>query len=71
VRRQRQNTRKIYTEDRAVKNVNMKGLYFDGKRDVTFVNVKANEKYFRRKVTEEHVTIVSEPDSDHRPIIVI
>ena len=36
-------------------------MYFDGKRDVSLVNEKEGNKFFRRKVTEEHISLLMEP----------
>ena len=37
------------------------GLYFDGKKDVSLVNEIEGNKFFRRKVTEEHISQLKEP----------
>ena len=36
-------------------------MYFDGKRDISLVNDKEGNKFFRRKVTEEHISLLMEP----------
>src|SRR6218665_1653138 len=39
------------------------GLYFDGRKDKTLQNVKEGQKYYRRVVSEEHLSLVQEPGS--------
>lgn len=41
--------------------VNIKGLYFDGRKDLTLSMEKKNDKYYRREIREEHVTLLEEP----------
>lgn len=38
-------------------------LYFDGRKDRTRANVKRGKKYYAKTITEEHVTLVQEPES--------
>ncbi|KAL4083484.1 hypothetical protein QTP88_028800 [Uroleucon formosanum] len=40
-----------------------KSLYFDGRKDHTFINQKTDDKYYRNKITEEHITLIREPRS--------
>jgi len=40
-----------------------KSLYFDGRKDQTFINQKTDDKYYRNKITEEHITLIREPGS--------
>ena len=42
------------------------GLYFDGRKDTTMVQVKECDGKFHRKIlTEEHISIISEPGSSY------
>ena len=36
-------------------------MYFDGKTDVSLVSEKEGNTFFRRKVTEEHISLLMEP----------
>lgn len=38
-------------------------LYFDGRKDVTLVQEKKGTKLYRRQVSEEHITLLEEPNS--------
>ena len=40
---------------------NLTGQSFEGKRDVSLVNKKEGNKFFRRKVTGEHISLLMEP----------
>lgn len=40
-----------------------KSLYFDGRKDYTIINQKTDDKYYRNKITEEHITLIGEPGS--------
>jgi len=47
-------------------DASLPGLYFDGRKDNTLVNVKADtRKYHRNEITEEHIVIVREPGSTY------
>ncbi|KAK3925274.1 MAU2 chromatid cohesion factor-like protein [Frankliniella fusca] len=61
---------------RAEKSVGMKlqntesisslyGLYFDGRKDNIQTRVREGEKYYRRTVKEEHISLVAEPGSHY------
>ena len=41
----------------------VQGLFFDGKKDVTFHRDIKGTKYYQKYVTEEHIVLVSEPIS--------
>ena len=41
----------------------MSGLYFDGRKNKTRTQVKNGTKYYAKTITEEHVTLVQEPNS--------
>ena len=53
------------TDAENMKNVNFKSLYFDGERDVTLVNLKDGDKYYKKKIQEEHISILCEPNSKY------
>ena len=38
-------------------------LYFDGRKDKTYTHVKKGTKHYATTITEEHVTLVQEPNS--------
>lgn len=39
------------------------GIYFDGRKDKTMNNNKEGSKFYRRIVTEEHISLIQEPGS--------
>lgn len=39
----------------------LKGIYFDGKKDKTLTQQKEGEKYYRKEIIEDHVSILQEP----------
>lgn len=39
------------------------GMYFDGRKDETLINVKKGTTYHRTTIKESHISLVSEPDS--------
>lgn len=41
----------------------IRGIYFDGRKDLTLTEEKRGTKYYRRKVLEEHIALVLEPGS--------
>lgn len=43
----------------------MTGLYFDGRKDKTLVQEKRGDKYHRVTTTEEHIVLISEPESEY------
>ena len=40
-------------------------LYFDGRKDKTFTLAKIENNYHRKTVTEEHISLISEPGSEY------
>ena len=63
IRRERE---KMRTELQQEPNNNVPGLYFDGRKDKTIVQLKETDgKFHRRTVVEEHVSIISEPGSSY------
>ena len=60
IRRERTKVRKALAA--AINEI--EGLYFDGRKDKTMHIVRGvDKKYHRKKVVEEHVSIISEPGS--------
>lgn len=43
--------------------VQLEALFFDNRKDNTLVQIKMGDKYHRKTVTEEHVSIIAEPGS--------
>jgi hypothetical protein len=39
------------------------GLYFDGRKDKTKVNIRKGSKYYGRTVVEEHISLIQEPST--------
>ena len=62
MRREREKVRTELQEP----NNNVPGLYFDGRKDKTIVQLKETDgKFHRRTVVEEHVSIISESGSSY------
>lgn len=40
-------------------------IYFDGRKDKTLVSIQEEGKFYRKRVTEDHYVILSEPESDY------
>ncbi|CAG4988526.1 unnamed protein product [Parnassius apollo] len=49
----------------ADRNKIIRGIYFDGRKDKSLVNIKKEGKFYRKRVTEDHYVILSEPGSDY------
>lgn len=47
----------------ADRNKNIRGIYFDGRKDKILVSIKKEGKFYRKRVTEDHYVILSEPGS--------
>ena len=70
VRRERKRNRerlivKSRHETDELQNVRIKGLYFDGRKNHTIVQEKKGTKYYRRTISEEHISLVEEPESKY------
>ena len=39
-------------------------LYRDGRRDTTYVNEKRGNRFYTRKVFEEHISVITEPGNN-------
>lgn len=63
VRRQR---RKARTELQQSQTQNeLRGLFFDGRKDQTLTNKKEGRTFYRKTVVEEHISLISEPGSSY------
>ncbi len=40
-------------------------IYFDGRKDKTLIQIKEGERTARKTITEEHVVLLSEPESKY------
>ena len=49
----------------ANEGVSLRGLYFDGKRDLTITKERKGERFFRKDVVEEHICLVNEPGTEY------
>ncbi|XP_060801595.1 uncharacterized protein LOC132902031 [Amyelois transitella] len=49
----------------ADRNKSIRGIYFDGRKDKTLVNIQKEGKFYRKRVIEDHYVILSEPGSDY------
>lgn len=64
VRRERSKTRKIIQEDEKNHRHKIVAVFFDGRKDKTLKNIQTKDKKFHKKVvSEEHITLVEEPES--------
>jgi hypothetical protein len=61
VRRERKKTRGQLCVKQQLQFVRC--LSFDGLKDKTLINIKEDTKYYRRTITEEHVSLIEEPGS--------
>lgn len=41
----------------------IKSIYFDGRKDTTLQNIKSNDVFVKKKIVEEHISLVSQPDN--------
>lgn len=48
-----------------LEQVELFGLYFDGRKDKTLINEKENGRYHRKTILEEHISIIAEPNSKY------
>lgn len=64
VRRERRRTRSTLRLQE-LSEINIHGLYFDGRKDKTIVQVKKGNKLYRQTVVEEHIVLVQEPECNY------
>lgn len=63
IRRARQSQRRKL---QCIKKLNgLRSIYFDGRKDKTIVSVKDGSRYRRRKIVEEHLSLIEEPGSQY------
>lgn len=63
VRRQRRKARTRLQMSET--QIELRGLFFDGRKDQTLTNRKEGRTFHRRTVVEEHISIISEPGSSY------
>ena len=63
IRRERSKSRHTAREQGLLSQIT--SIYFDGKRDITLCDQKSGIKTYRKKITEEHISVISEPDSQY------
>ena len=63
VRRERKKKRKQLQSKQTPEDIC--GIYFDGRKDKTMVNIQDSGKHYRRTVTEEHYSLLQEPGSSY------
>lgn len=63
IRRERHKYRESLRAESANSSTDLRGLYFDGRKDKTLTQEQAGGTFHRRTVTEEHVSLIQEPDS--------
>ena len=64
IRRHRKQVRNVLQSYRPNTSI-VCGLFFDGRKDQTRMQVKKGKKYYPNIITEEHFTLVQEPDSEY------
>lgn len=65
IRRARKVTRSKIQNIELSENRELLGLYFDGRKDKTISQIKIGEKFARKTVMEDHIVVLSEPDSKY------
>lgn len=67
IRRERKKNREKLAKksDMELGNAIIKGLYFDGRKDVTVIQEKKGNKFCRATVSEEHISLIEEPASKY------
>ena len=63
IRRAREHNRQIETKRK--NKVEPLSIYFDGRKDKTLFNETVRNKGYKKIVTEEHITVLSEPNSKY------
>lgn len=63
LRRERLKKRKKLQHEQTLDN--LRGLYFDGRKDKTLEQFKQGTKYHRKTIVEEHLSLVQEPGSKY------
>lgn len=65
VRRARQRNRSNLLKIDKPAAEHLQGLYFDGRKDQTMVQVKKGDKFYRQTTVEEHVALVQQPEGNY------
>lgn len=63
IRRERTKSRLNTTNQNTVFQIT--SVYFDGKRDSTLIDEKRRNRIYREKIAEEHISVISKPDSKY------
>lgn len=64
VQRERQKSRGLSTATQ-LNSTEIRGLYFDGRKDKTIIHDNVAGKFHRREIIEEHISLVEEPESKY------
>ena len=43
----------------------VRGIFFDGRKDTTLENIKEGLKFYRRSITQEHISLTEAPESKY------
>jgi len=65
LRRERKRLREDLLQESASHSSDLRGLYFDGRKDKTLLQENIGGKLHRRTVIEEHIVLIEEPDSNY------
>lgn len=65
IRRARKKKRLSVVQNVRRKKLNVKGIYFDGRKDKTIHYISLGSKLHRKVVVEEHIALVKEPGSEY------
>jgi len=52
------------TQKRSRSNL-LRSLYFDGRKDLTFITTRKGSRWYKKKIIEEHISMIHEPGSDY------
>src|SRR6218665_181042 len=65
-RERRKNRKELQLNGDQFDHSGLEGIFFDGRKDHTFTQVLGvDNKYHRKTLTEEHISIVAEPGSSY------
>ncbi len=65
LRRERNRTRDQMVKQSQSHVTSLRGLYFDGRKDQTLVITKDGHKFHRKIITEEHISLIQQPESKY------
>ena len=63
IRRERKRKRNQLRFSQDSKKV--RGIFFDGRKYATIENIKEGSKFYRRSITQEHISLIEEPESKY------